>query len=62
MNYPKPLMSISELTELGFSRDYLKRIVHHKQAVKFANRTSRGGKFIIDTEEFEKLRKRGILI
>lgn len=61
MQYPKPLMSISEMVELGYSKDYLKRIVHHRLAYRFADRTSARGKFRIDTEEFEKLRKKGAL-
>lgn len=40
MNYPKPIMSIKEMTKLGFSMDYMKRIVHHKLAPKYADRTS----------------------
>lgn len=54
MQYPKPIMSITELTKLGFSRDYLDRAVHSKHANYFAQRTSRRGKFLIDTEKFQK--------
>lgn len=55
MNYPKPIMSITELTKLGFSRDYLKRCIHIKGFP--GTRTSPNGKWIVDTEEFEKWRK-----
>lgn len=54
MKYPKPLMSITELMKCGYSRDYLDRAVHSQYAHLFARRTSKRGKFMIDTEEFEK--------
>lgn len=54
MKFPKAIMSITELTELGFSRDYLGKAVHSKHAGEFAHRTSRKGKFLIDTEKFAK--------
>lgn len=44
MKYPKPMMSITELTALGFSRDYLQKAVHCKHADEFVYRTGRGGK------------------
>lgn len=55
MKYPKLIMSITELTELGFSRDYLKRCTHIKGFP--GTRTSKKGKWMIDTEEFEKWRQ-----
>lgn len=64
MKYPKPLMSITELEkEMGFSRDYLERIVHHPLAKMFAQKMNdaKNSKYKIDTEEFEKLRKKGQL-
>jgi len=57
MIYPKPLMSITELCELGFSRDELNRDVHAK-GQRFATKTPGGGKWRIDTEEYEKFRKK----
>ncbi len=62
MTYPKPVMSITELLALGFTRDYLNRMVHHKMAYKYAIKTSNRGKWYIDTEEFEKLRSKGRLV
>jgi len=61
MQYPKPIMSITELTKLGFSRDYLDRAVHSKHADYFARRTSKRGKFLIDTEKFEKAREKKMI-
>ena len=61
MKYPKPMMSITELTALGFSRDYLQKAVHCKHSDEFAYRTGRGGKFMVDTEKFDKaIRKKWI--
>lgn len=64
MQYPKPIMSITEMVnQMHFSRDYMYRMLHHKYADKYVQRTGKGknSKALIDTEEFEKLRKRGIL-
>ena len=36
MQYPKQIMSISELNKLGFSKDFLYRAVHSKVAPRFA--------------------------
>lgn len=57
MQYPKQLMSISELVLLGYSRDYLKNIVH-APGQKFATLTPGGGKWQIDVEELERYRTR----
>ena len=55
MHYPKPIMKITQLNELGFSRDFLNRAVHHK-GQGFAHKTSEKGDWLIDTDEFEKWR------
>ena len=65
MVYPKSVMKISELTELGFSKEYLKRCVNNKYhghtfAVKTG--TAKNSTWLIDTAEFEKKRKRGVLV
>lgn len=62
MEYPKPLMSIKELTAMGLPKEYLKRAVHCQYAHKFIDRTgsAANSKFLIDTVEFEKLRKKGV--
>lgn len=57
MTYPKPMMSITELVKLGFSRDELSRDVHVK-GQNFAIKTPGGGKWRIDTEEYEKFRRK----
>ena len=61
MTYPKPLMSITEMTKLGYSRDYLNRIAHHKLAYKYVRRTSnkKKAKIKFDVEVLEKLIKSG---
>lgn len=59
MEYPKPLMSITELNKLGYPRDFLERIVHHKNSSLFTRRTSPQGKYLIDTYEFEKAMRTG---
>lgn len=41
-------------TALGFLRDYLQKAVHCKHADEFVYRTGRGGKFMVDTEKFDK--------
>ena len=55
MEYPKAIMSISELTKLGFSDSYLREAVREKDQ-RFATRTSPKGKYMIDTEKFEQHR------
>lgn len=59
MEYPKQIMSISEMKKMGHSVDFLRRAVHSRHAGQFAFQTSRRGKWLIDTQEFEKLRKKG---
>lgn len=65
MQYPKPVMSKSELhTQMGFSLDYLTRIVHHPLAHKFCwkkNKNVKNSKYFFDTEQFEKLREKGAI-
>ena len=58
MEYPKPLMSITEIhTIMGVPLDDLKRAVH-VPGQTFATKTSGGGKWLNDTEEFEKWRRK----
>lgn len=61
MKYPKPIMTIAELKKMGYTEDYLRRAVHSRHASKFAVQTCRRGKWLIKTEEFEKLQNRGCL-
>lgn len=58
MEYPKKLMSVSEMTKLGFSRAMLYELAHHQLAYRYIVSTRGGGKFLFDTDEFEKLRGR----
>lgn len=62
MNYPKPVMGITELQQMGFSAWYLRKVVHHRYAHKCVTKTgtARNSKVMIDTEEFEKLRQKGV--
>lgn len=55
MTYPKPIMSITELMALGFSRDFLNQCAHRKGQT-YASKTLGGGKWLFDTAEFEKQR------
>lgn len=58
MRYPKPIMSISEMAEMGFSRTALYEFAHHQLAERYVIKTPKGGKIFFDTAEFEKLRSR----
>lgn len=58
MQYPKQLMSITELTKLGFPRDLLYKSAHAQGAEKYIIRTPGGGKILFDTEKFEKVRRK----
>ena len=57
MNYPKPIMSIAEMTKLGFSKDYMIRATH-RPSQNYAFKTGGGGKILIDTEKFESWREK----
>ena len=59
MEYPKPLMSISELKEMGYSEFYLRRVVHSKYGSRVSVLTKKNGKYLIKTAEFDKLQNRG---
>lgn len=59
LQYPKPIMSLTELTELGFSRNYLNQMAHRRNQ-KCCTRVSDKGKskFLFDVEKLEKERER----
>lgn len=57
MTYPKPLMTITEMLPLGFTRDELNKAVH-SEGQNFAHKQSERGKWKIDTEKFEVWRTR----
>lgn len=56
MKYPKPVMSLTEMAKLGFSRTQLNQAAHHPLADKYMMTTANGGKFLFDTEKFERYR------
>lgn len=57
MIYPKPQMSITEMTRLGFSRTDLYAASKHTLAYHYITYSCGGGKIKFDTAEFEKYRK-----
>ena len=59
MKYPKPMMSITELKKMGYPEDYLRRVVHGKYGSRVAVQNKKNGKYLIKTDEFEKLQNRG---
>ena len=56
MKYPKPIMTIKELKELGYSEYLLKQAAHHSLAYKYIIRNNDKGKIRFDTAAFEKVR------
>lgn len=52
MGYPKKFMSITELTKIGLSRDYLKQLSRAEGAPVI--RTLGGGKIYFKTDELDK--------
>lgn len=60
MQYPKAVMSVSELKQMGFSPVELRNQAHIS-GQKFAWKTAGGGKILFDTEAYERWRtKRSI--
>ncbi len=59
MEYPKPIMSTSELMKLGFSKLYLNEMAHRKNQ-NYCTRTSSkpNAKLLFDTARLEKERER----
>ena len=53
MNFPKPVMTIAELRQMGFGKSQLLDMCHDPKQT-FAVRSRDGGKWYIDTEEFSK--------
>lgn len=51
MNYPKPFMSITELSTLGLSKSYLKQLSRAKNAP--ITKTPGGGKIYFRTDELD---------
>ena len=61
MTYSKKLMSIKELSEIGYQKEFLKRIAHHRLAHKYVRRTSTAinAKILFDVEILDKLIRSG---
>lgn len=58
MTYPKKIMSLTELSRLGFPMSMLREMCKSIDAYRFVSRTSekKTAKLLVDTEEFEKVR------
>lgn len=57
----KTVVSITELVEMGYPRNLVKRAVNSIYGSMFARRTSPTGKWYINLEKFEEYWNRGIL-
>ena len=59
MNYPKPVMKLSELKKMGFTEDWLMFIFHKRYDRKIAWKAGRAqnSPILFDTEELEKYRR-----
>ncbi len=60
MQYPKPLMSIPELSKMGYPERELRNLVH---VTGFpARRLKKGGKWLIDTAKLDRwLIRKGLM-
>lgn len=59
MQYPKPVMKISELKAMGFTEEYLMYVYrNNRNAIAWKmNPTKVNSAILFDTEELEKYRK-----
>lgn len=58
MNYPKQVMSTSELLKMGFPKNWLVGISNrHGQKVAWKSSPAKNAKFLWDVEELEKIRQ-----
>lgn len=59
MQYPKPVMKISELKAMGFTEEYLMYVYrNNRNAIAWKmNPTKVNSTILFDTEELEKYRK-----
>lgn len=55
MKYPKAVMTITELRDMGFPREYLYDAAN-RPGQTFAVQTKGKGKWFFDTEKFERAR------
>jgi len=57
MEYPKSVMRISELTEMGFSENWLMRVYRRRnQTVAWKISPKRNSPILFDTDGLEKIR------
>lgn len=58
MNYPKPVMKLSELKRMGFSEEWLMEVyrLHHRRKIAWKG-VAPNSPIQFDTEELEKFRR-----
>ncbi len=65
VDFPKPVMSVSELKKYGYSAKTIYRIVRSTDGRQFAWQATPGGKWLVDTARFsrylDKLASRPVL-
>lgn len=55
MEFPKPIMTISELAEMGFNKTKLRELARSRgQKCCFTMSNKKGSKIYIDTQKLEK--------
>ena len=58
MQYPKPVMKISELQEMGFTKDWLMFVFRQRnQTIAWKITPAKNSAILFDTEALEKYRK-----
>ena len=58
LQYPKPIMSVTELVNMGFSREYIYKMAHRKGQKYCVRLEGFKTKLFFDTVEFEKARQK----
>ena len=53
MDYPKPVMNLSQLAEMGFSKSTLRSLIR-EPGQKIAVKTPGGGKWLVDTAALDR--------
>ena len=59
MNYPKPVMSVTELKKMGFAEQWLMYVfrMQGNKAIAWKSSPQANSKILFDTEALEKFRK-----
>ena len=59
MNYPKPVMKIAELIQMGFPKEWLMYVfrMQGKKGIAWKKSMAENSPILFDTEELEKFRK-----